>query len=224
METTPVQQNNESPATTDLSDLKSLMTTAQSEWKQWIGIALISIVLILGIFLYRARSQSNEELASRMLGEARSGQAVQAVMAQYPRTSAASLALLQIAKIQYDSGEFVSALSSYTDFIARNPDHLMTPVAELGKIHCSEAMGQTADALTAFSAFASQHPEHYLAPQALFGKARCLQRLNRFAEARAVYEDFLAAHPNNPWERDVRESLRHLDKESRKTATTKTVP
>jgi TolA-binding protein len=216
--TTNTPQNTVSPEQPDLNDLQKLLTKAQSEWKHWIGTFIIALVLVLGISLYRTRTQSNEEQASRMLGEARSGQAIQAIIAQYPRTASATLALLQMAKIQYDSGDYVAALSSYTDFINRNPKHMMTVVAELGKIHCSEAMGQTADALSAFTAFAKQHPDHYLAPQALFGKARCLQRLDRYAEARAVYEDFIAAHPDSAWKKDIDEALRQLERDGRKAS------
>lgn len=202
------------------TDLQKLMASARTEWKNWIGTAAIAMVLVTAIFLYRARSQSNEEQASRMLGEARSGQSLQAIMAQYPRTAAAKLALLQFAKMQFDSGDYVASLSSYSDFLARNPDHLLAPVAELGRIHCNEACGQTADALAAFKAFAEKKPDHYLAPQALFGKARCLQRLSRFAEARAVYENFLAAHPKTPWKNEIDEALRQLAREERTAGST----
>lgn len=216
--TTNTPPNSASPEHPELNELQTLVTKAQSEWKHWIGTAAIAVVMILGFFLYRDRVRSNEEQASRMLGEARSGQAIQAIIAQYPRTASATLAMLQMAKIQYDSGDYVAALSSYTDFINRNPKHMMTAVAELGKIHCSEAMGQTADALSAFTAFATQYPDHYLAPQALFGKARCLQRLERLAEARAVYEEFLAAHPDSAWKKDIDEALRQLDRDGRKAS------
>lgn len=206
------------------NELEALLATARAEWKNWLGTAAIAVVLITGIFLYRARSESNEEQASRMLGEARSAQAFQAIMSQYSRTAAAKLALLQMAKIQYDSGDYVAALSSYTDFLTRNPTHLMVPVAEMGRIHCNEAMGQTADALVAFTAFAANNPDSYLAPQALFGKARCLQQLGRLAEARAVYEDFLAAHPKTAWKNEIAQALRQLERENRTASTVTPTP
>lgn len=224
METTETQAANPAPQPPELNDLEKLLLTARTEWKHWLGTAAIAIVLITGIFLYRARSESNEENAGRMLGEARSTQALQSIMSQYSRTTAAKLALLQMAKIQYDAGDYVAALSSYTDFLSRNPTHLMASVAELGRIHCNEAMGQTADALVAFTAFAAKNPDHYLAPQALFGKARCLQQLARLPEARAVYEDFLAAHPKTPWKNDIEQALRQLDRESRKGSTASVSP
>jgi len=214
METTETQAP--APQQAESNDLQTILASARSEWKQWLGTIAVALVIVAGIFLYRARAQSNEEQASRMLGEARSGQALQAILTQYPKTAAAKLALVGIAKMQYDSGDYVAALSTYTDFLTRHPDHLLAKTAELGKIHCQEAMGQTADALVAFTAFAEKNPGHYLAPQSLFGRARCLQRLARLDEARAVYEDFLVAHPESPWKGEVEEALRDLEREKRK--------
>ena len=130
--------------------------------------------------------------------------------------SAAKLALLQSAKAQYDNGDFVAAQSSYQDFLSKYPAHPMVSVAELGKIHCVEALGNTDAALAAFSQFATQNPQHFLTPIAIFGKARCLQELKRYAEARATYEDFLAANPKTPWMGDVNEALKQLDSEARR--------
>ncbi len=215
METNETQ----SPAPEPISesgDLQNVLSSARAEWKQWLGTVAVVLIVVIGVFLYRARMQSNEEQASRMLGEARSGQALHAITLQYPKTSAAQLAQISIAKIQYDAGDYVASLSTYNDFLTRNPGHLMAPAAELGKIQCQEAMGQTADALVAFKAFAEKNPDHYLEPLAIFGEARCLQRLSRLDEARAVYEDFLVAHPNSPWQGEVEESLRDLAREKRK--------
>lgn len=197
-------------------DLQNVLSSARAEWKQWLGTIAVALVVIIGIFLYRTRQQSNEEEASRMLGEARSGQALQAITTQYPKTAAARMASISIAKMQYDAGDYVGALSTYNDFLSRNPGHLMALTAELGKIHCQEAMGQTADALVAFKAFAEKNPAHYLTPQAVFGRARCLQQLARLDDARAVYEDFLIANPDSPWKGEVEEALRELAREKRK--------
>jgi tetratricopeptide (TPR) repeat protein len=92
----------------------------------------------------------------------------------------------------------------------------MVAVAHLGKIECMEAMGQTAEALTAYSKFITEHAGSFLTPPALFGKARCLEQMQKPNEARTVYEDFLTANPKSPWKNDIEESLRQLDRETRK--------
>ncbi len=187
----------------------------RAEWQKWIIPAGIVAILILSVILYRSHSASNEEKASRMLGEARNGQALQSILSQYPSTSAAKLALLQLAKAQYDMGDFVAAQASYQDFLFKNPTHPMAPMAELGKIECTEGLGNTEAALTAFGQFVAKYPQHFLQPMAVFGKARCLQDLKRYPEARATYEDFLASNPKSHWSSDVSEALKQLDSEAR---------
>jgi TolA-binding protein len=192
------------------------LASSNEDLKSWIISAGIAAIVVLSVILYRAHNTTNEETASRMLGEAQNGQALQAILTQYPGTSAAKLALLQLAKAQYDSGDFVAAQSSYQGFISKYPSHSMVTMAELGSIHCTEGLGNTEAALTAFGQFATKNPQHFLTPMAVFGKARCLQDLKRYAEARATYEDFLAANPKSPWIYDVKESLRQIESESRR--------
>ena len=198
------------------NEVGSSIESFGDEWRNWLVTGGIAVILILSIVLFRSHNASNEEKASRMLGEARNGQALQSILSQYPSTSAAKLALLQMAKAQYDNGDYVAAQSSYQDFLSKYPTHPMAAIAEMGKIHCTEGLGNTEVALAAFSQFATKNPDHFLMPSAIFGKARCLQDLKRYAEARATYEDFLAANPKSPWASDVNEALKQLDSEARK--------
>ncbi len=197
-----------------------VVRNAAAEWKSWIATLAIAAVIVLAVVLYRANITGNEEIASRMLGEARNVQALQAIMNQYPHASATRLARLQMAKAQYDNGDYVAARAGYQDFLSKYPSHPMAGIAELGLIHCSEGMGQTEAALAEYTRFATKNPTHFLAPTAIFGKARCLQTLKRYAESRAVYEDFLAAHPKNEWQNEVTEALKQLDREARKPSVT----
>jgi tetratricopeptide (TPR) repeat protein len=199
-------------------DAAILTDDKKAQMKDWGIKGGVIIVVLLAVLLYRAHKQSSNEQASRMLGEARNMQALQAVITQYPSTPAARLALLQTAKAHYDSGDFMTASSLYQDFITKYPKHPLVATAELGKIECSEAMGKLPEALAAYSAFAASHAGTYLVPMALLGKGRCLEQSARYDEARAVYEDFLAANPKSPWKKDVEECLRHLDRETRKVS------
>jgi len=201
------------PAPTNAED-QSTSTLAQ--WKSWLTSAGIAVVIVLGVSFYRHHLAANEEQASRMLGEVKNLQSLQSIVTQFPNTAAAKLARLEMAKAQFDTGDFVTATSTYADFVTRYPKHPMVATAELGKIQCMEAMGQTAEAMAAFAAFATSHPGHYLTPLAKFGQARCLEQLKRFDEAKAVYEDFLAAHPKSAWAAEVEQALTQLSREMRK--------
>lgn len=214
----PNQPLKAAPAAPGTTDVESLTELAKERWQSWLVSAAVVVVVIGGIVLYRTHKATSEATANRMLGQARNPQALVAIRTQYPGTSAAKLALLEIAKAQYDSGDYITSVSSYSDFITQNPKHPLLPVAELGKIHCSEAMGQTAQALSAYQAFAAKYPESFTRPMALFGQARCLAQLRRFDESRAVYEDFLAANPKTPWKGEIEEALKQISRESRKPA------
>jgi outer membrane protein assembly factor BamD (BamD/ComL family) len=189
---------------------------AQIPWKEWAIKGGAVAVVVLAVLLYRVYRQSSNEQASRMLGEARNVQALQAIISQYPSTPAAQLALLQTAKAHYDAGDFVTAASLYGEFARKHPKHRLADIAEMGIIQCMEAMGRIPEALTAYSTFAATHTNSFLAPVALFGKGRCLEQSGRRDEARTLYEDFLAAHPKSQWKQDVEESLRQVERDSRK--------
>jgi len=193
-----------------------VLTDSARELRSWIITIAIAAVIVLAIFLYRGNRESNENKASRMLGEARNVQALQAVINQYPSTSAARLSLLQAAKAQYDNGDYVTAQATYREFLTKNPGHPMAPIAELGLVHCTEGMGQVEQALAAYVDFYGKHKESFLAPVALFGKARCLKSLKRYGDSKATYEDFLVSHPKSEWQSYVEEALKQLDRDSRK--------
>lgn len=201
---------------TEPAGMDALPDSVKEQWKGFAFKAGLAIIVVLGVFLFRTHRQNSEDQASRMLGEARNAQALQAVIVQYPGTPAARLALLQTAKAFYDAGDFGAASASYSEFASKYPKHPMVAVAHLGKIACTESMGQIPEALSAYSTFMKENPDSFLTPTALFGKARCLEQMQKYSEARAVYEDFLVANPKSPWKNDVEEALRQLDRDSRK--------
>lgn len=196
------------------------LTDSARELRSWIITVAIAAVIVLAIFLYRGNREANERKASRMMGEARNVQALQAVINQYPATSAAKLSLLQAAKAQFDSGDYVTAQATYKEFLAKNPGHPMASIAELGIVHCTEGMGQADQALTSYVDFYGKHKDSFLAPVALFGKARCLKTLKRYKESKAAYEDFLVTHPKSEWQGYVEESLKQLERDSLKPGAT----
>jgi TolA-binding protein len=118
--------------------------------------------------------------------------------------------MLKLAKAHFDSGAYEPAMGKYVEFGTKFPKHPWAAVAELGKIHCQEAIGQTEQALAGFSAFVEQHPGHFLKSEAVFGRGRCLETLGRLSEAKAVYEDFIAANPDSGWVSRAEELLEQV--------------
>ncbi len=163
--------------------------------------------LILGYMAYTTYSKTNQNASMEQLSKAKSIQDVESIVGKYPKSAAAPLALLQIAKMTYQSGNYDMALSKFTEFKDKYPKHEFVDVAENGRIHCIEARGQIQEALDAFSLFADSKPGHYLRPEALFGKARCMEQLGKFDDARTVYEEIIAADPKGGWAPRAEEAL-----------------
>jgi outer membrane protein assembly factor BamD (BamD/ComL family) len=177
--------------------------------------AAIAIAVILVIVHRDTQSKETLSEASRLYFNARSAQDLTSIVQNYPTTPLAPLALVRLAKFHYDTGDFNNALTRYTEFLSKHPDHMMRDVAELGRVHCVEASGQVQAALDGFTAFAAKNPGSYLLPQAIIGQGRCLEQLGQWKSARAVYEDFVTAHPDSGWVPRVKELL---DAVSRKLA------
>lgn len=176
------------------------------------GLAILVAVIAVA---YLTQQRRNSETASQMLGVAQTSKQLEELLAQYPSSSSAPIALLALAANQYAAGAYDQALIFYMRFLQQYPKHHMAPAAELGKALCFEGRGEGEQALAAFTAFQAAHPDHFLQPQALMGKARCLQQLNRPAEARAVYEDFIAANPKSDWKSQMEMALRYLERAER---------
>ena len=179
-----------------------------------IGVGLVILVVLIGV-AYINQQRRNAETASQMLGAAESPKQLEELLAQYPSSSTAPIAMLALASAQFSSGAFDQAYKLYDRFARQYPRHSMIAVAELGKVMCFEARGEAAQALAGFDSFMTAHPDHFLLPQALMGKARCLQQLNRPAEARAVYENFIVAHPDSEWKSQMEMEMRFMERQQR---------
>ena len=205
-----------------LNDLQRLRDFGEKHGKVLtIGLGIVAVVLLVTNGL-RSRKQREMRMASEQLGMAQSPQALEAIVMDYDDTPVAALALLRLARLQYDAGSYDAALNRYEEFLSNYPEHRFVKGAELGRVHCMEARGQTLDALEAYQAFVRSNPDHYLTPQAWFGQGRCLETLGRYNEARVLYEDFIAAYPDSGWLPRAEERLMEvqdaLDASSAETA------
>lgn len=186
--------------------------------KQSIPLYLISAVFVLAALVfvfYTVKTNRDNEQASRLLGIAQTSKQFEELFRQYPKSSAASAALLALASSRFSAGDYDSALGHYDEFIVKYPRHSMLSAAELGKVMCFEARGEMEKALTGFDVFLQAYPDSYLTPQALFGKARCLQATGKLPEARIVYENFIAAYPESKWRQQAESALQSLDRQMR---------
>ena len=180
-------------------------------WR-WVVVIVVALLVGGGYQMYRANQRAQVERASAMLMSASNLQTLQDILTQYPTTPAAPIALLLLARSHFDGGNYALADSAYADFQTKYPEHFMAVSAQLGRIHCQEAMGQMDAALEAYAGFIRNNPSHFLVPLALLGKARTLAILGRYGEARIDYENFIAAYPDSPWAREAESNLSLLER------------
>ena len=176
-----------------------------------IGI-LIAAAIGIAIYRYYGSSMASKQEAVEKLFSAKSTQDLELLLKNNPSSQISPLALLKLAKVQFNSGNYDMALSKYVEFKTKYADHELADAAEMGKLHCMEARSQTQEALAGFTAFASTKTNHFLYAEAVMGQARCLEQQGRQKEAVAVYEDFIAAHPDSVWSSKIEDLLAALKK------------
>ncbi|MDA0990444.1 MAG: tetratricopeptide repeat protein, partial [Verrucomicrobia bacterium] len=119
-----------------------------------IGISL-AVCIAVGVLFVRGRTSSAEADAQRILSSARAMPDLEQVVNNYPKTAAAPLALLKLARANYDTGNYQLALQQYDTFAATYAEHPFLAASELGRAHCLEAQGRIQDALTQYTSFAT---------------------------------------------------------------------
>jgi tetratricopeptide (TPR) repeat protein len=173
-------------------------------------LTLVLLVAITAFIVIRKRAEAKITEASIRLARAQTLADLETLGADYASTPIAPFALLKEAKAHFTSGNYNMARNKYREFEERFPGHDFILFAELGKLHCMEAVAQLEDALSGYDAFASANPDHYLTPQAIFGKGRCLEQLGRMEDARVVYEDFVNDNEESPWIGNAEEMLQRV--------------
>jgi tetratricopeptide (TPR) repeat protein len=202
-------------ASQELLDLKVFLQTHGLP----VAIGVCLAVAVILALIYRQNSAETEKAeALTKLYNAKSLQDITYIVDHQASTPAAPLALLKMAKLQFDSGNYDLAISKYNDFKTKYPKHEFVEAAEIGRIHCIEARRQYEEAAAAFGSFVAKNPKHFLAPEAMFGQARCLDQLGRYKEAKALYEDFITANQNSGWLLRAKELLDAVSKKASEEA------
>jgi len=201
------------------NDIEALKSWIASHGSHAVTAVLAVLIVLAALHLIHSRASQREVEANRRLATAQSASDFESILADFAKSDVAPLARLALAKLNFDNANYEVALSQYEQYLAQWPGHAMKQTAELGRVFCIEARGQTdalKEAAAAFAAFAAANPDDSLAPQAVFGQARCLEQLGELTQARAIYEDFVTSHPASPWTIRAEELMaalkRHLDR------------
>jgi tetratricopeptide (TPR) repeat protein len=189
------------------AELEKFKNFIDKQGTQLLVVLAVVAVAVLAVLWYRRHQETRRAEASAMLFTVNSVQDLDNLISRYDGAPAVPLAMLKQAKSYYDTGSYEMAIKRYDELKQKHPQHPLALAADVGRIHCTEAMGQTEQALDGFVKIIETNPKHFLTPQAIFGRARCLETLNRLQEAKVVYEDFIAANPEGPWVPRAEEQL-----------------
>jgi TolA-binding protein len=195
-------------------------------FKTEISAALIIVVLaIVGFGAYRFYSDRRAASASALLASAKSADAYQQVIADYPNTPAAADAYLLLAEAQRKEKKFTEANATLQVFIDKNPNHELVSTANMAMAANLESMGKNDEALSMYQQIASIYPNSFNAPLALLSQMYLLKSKNQTEEARRVCETILTRYRESFWAGEAAQELRLLKPSaSSEPAPTSTIP
>jgi len=188
--------------------------------------ALIIVALaIVGFGAYRFYSDRRAASASAMLASAKSADAYQQVIADYPNTPAAADGYLLLAEAQRKEKKFTEANATLQVFIDKNPNHELVSTAKMAMAANLESMGKNDKALSMYQQIASTYPNSFNAPLALLSQVYLLKSKIQTEEARRVCETILTRYRESFWAGEAAQELRLLKPSvSSEPAPTSTIP
>jgi TolA-binding protein len=175
----------------------------QTLWS--VGIVM-AVGLIIAFFVYR--QDETEMAASEMLSNIAVTPATSAgsrtdpteaylkVVSTYPKSRAASRALLLAAGSLFVDGKYADAKTQFERF---RRDYAGSPFlgeAVLGVAACLEAQGQTREAMTAYKELVDRYSTDSNVPQAKFALGRLSEAQNEPEKARNYFEEVERADPS----------------------------
>jgi TolA-binding protein len=195
-------------------------------FKTEIIAALIIVVLaIIGFGAYRFYIDRKAAAASATLASAKSADAYQQVIADYPNTPAAADAYLLLAEARRKEKKFAEANTTLQVFIDKNPNHELVSTAKMAMAANLESMGKNDEALSMYQQIASTYPNSFNAPLALLSQVYLLKSKNQTEEARRVCETILTRYRESFWAGEAAQELRLLKPSaSSEPAPTSTIP
>ena len=175
------------------------------------GILTATIVVLASRAMASHKAAKIAE-AEQMLMTAQTPEQLQDLVSAYKSTPTAPVALLDLAKMLFNQGDFVEARAQYELFTKDYKKNDLMPIAQFGLAHCTEADGNFAAAAEEFKDFLAENQDHYLNAPAVLALARCLEQAGNLEESRIILEDFLAENSGSQWTSVAENALQMLNK------------
>jgi tetratricopeptide (TPR) repeat protein len=162
--------------------------------KEIAAALVIGILAIAGFAGYRFFNYRRNSAAAEWLGNARTAQDYQEVIARYPTTPAGASAYLLLAEKQRSEKKFAEANATLQSFIEKNPEHDFVATARLAMAASLESLGKNDEALAIYQQVASRYPNTYNGPLALISELQLLKAKGKTEDARRVCEEILTKY------------------------------
>ncbi len=188
----------------------AVATTATFMQRYQVAFIALSVILVLAVVVFAAvfyHAASRVEKGESDLSQARSKEDLRAVFDQFPNTPSGALALIQLAAVLYDEGEFDQAEETYQLFISKYPEHPLAAFAQMGVAYCLESKGKLEEAVAGYGLIESRYPASSLVPEAGVNRGRCLAGLGRNNEALESYRSVIERFPQSMFAGLAREEL-----------------
>lgn len=189
-------------------EVKEVLVFFQKYAKPATIVIVVVCLLVLADKFLKAQRHKKEVTADTALLDARGAEDLQDIVNDYASTPSGPMALMELARIKFNAGQFDEAEELYTRFTAKHADHELAVQAELNLITCKEVKGQLGEAHMLYGQFAKKHEGAYLVPAAMMGQARCLEALDQLDEAQIAYEDIIVNFPETAWSRIAEANLK----------------
>jgi tetratricopeptide (TPR) repeat protein len=137
--------------------------------------------------------------------------ALQRLLADYPRASAAPQVAYQLGNIKYAAGRYAEARGAYQLALAKGAAGSVRPLAAIGVGYTWEAEKDYAHAVSAYAAVAtSLTPKDFLYEEALMAQARAQELAGKPAVALEIYQRLLREVPETRRGEETRSRIASL--------------
>jgi tetratricopeptide (TPR) repeat protein len=203
---------------------------ARWQWAR-LGLGTAAVLVVVGLVAVGAWAwyRSQESHAQTALAEAtilvqqaegaqataeghtRAIKALETVLADYPRMSAAPQAAYQLGNLKYAAGQYAEARGAYQLALAKGASGTVRPLAAMGIGYTWEAEKNYANAASAYEAVVtSLTSKDFLYEEALVAQARAQELGGKSAAALEVYQRVLREVPDSRRGEEVRSRVASL--------------
>lgn len=166
-----------------------------------VGVAVLALGLV--VFYWQRQAAEREQRAAASLAEATNVQSLERVVEDYPKSEVAAQALLRLADVHFQDGQYNDASAAYQRFVNDFPSHPLIQSALLGMAAAQEAAGNLQEARVQYTRIVSSYPQGYAVWAARIGVARCTESLGQIKEAQQTYEEVLSGGRGSPWQSEA---------------------